>query len=79
MYETKIDTSGVAWSPTGWAGVSIKMLDANAATGGVTGMIKMSAGSSIPAHKHTQADQTMYVLEGELVEEGVSCGHTAGG
>jgi quercetin dioxygenase-like cupin family protein len=52
----------------------MRMLDANAATGGMTGMIKMAAGSAIPAHRHTKADQTMFVLEGDIVEEGITYG-----
>src|SRR4051812_18652641 len=74
MYETKADTSAIAWSPTGWPGVSMKMLDQNVSTGGMTGMMQMTAGSSIPAHSHTHADQTVFVIEGDLIEEGVSYG-----
>jgi quercetin dioxygenase-like cupin family protein len=74
MYETKTDTSVLAWSPTGWPGVSMKSLDQNASTGGMTGMIQMMAGSSIPAHRHTHADQTVFVIEGDLVDEGISYG-----
>ena len=32
------------------------------------------AGSSIPAHSHTHADQTVFVIQGELIDEGVSYG-----
>jgi quercetin dioxygenase-like cupin family protein len=74
MYETKIDTSALEWSPTGWPGVSVKMLGQNEATGGMCGMIRMEAGSTIPAHSHTQADQAMFVLEGDLIEEGATYG-----
>lgn len=74
MYETKTDTSALAWSPSGWPGVSMKMLDQNASTGGMTGMMQMTAGSSIPAHSHTHADQTIFVIEGDLIDEAVSYG-----
>ena len=74
MYETKTDTSAVAWSPTGWPGVSVRKLDENASTGGMTGMLQMAAGSSIPAHSHTHADQTVFVIEGDLIDEGVTYG-----
>src|SRR3954454_12864875 len=74
MYETKIDTSALAWSPTGWPGVSMKMLQQVESTGGMTGMTRMEAGSSIPAHSHTHTDQTVFVIEGDLVEDGVSYG-----
>ena len=73
MYETKTDTSALAWSPTGWPGVSTKMLQQVESTG-MTGMMRMEAGSSIPAHSHTHADQAVFVIEGDLVEEGVTYG-----
>ena len=74
MYETKTDTSALSWSPTGWPGVSMKMLQQVESTGGMCGMMRMEAGSSIPAHRHTHADQAVFVIEGDLVEEGVTYG-----
>lgn len=74
MYETKSDTSALAWSPTGWPDVSIKVLHKDESTGGMTGMMRMAAGSSIPAHSHTHTDQTVFVIEGDLIEDGVSYG-----
>src|SRR3954452_250842 len=74
MYHTKSDTSALAWSPTGWPGVSMKMLQQVESTGGMSGMMRMEAGSSIPAHRHTHADQSVFVVEGDLVEEGGSYG-----
>ena len=78
MYETRTDTSALAWSPTGWAGVSMKMLQqvesSDGIIGGMIGMMRMEAGSSIPAHSHTHADQAVFVIEGDLVEEGVTYG-----
>ena len=72
MYQMKADTSALAWSPTGWPGVSMKMIQQVESTGGMTGMMRMAAGSSIPAHSHTNADQMVYVIEGDLIEDGVS-------
>lgn len=74
MYQIKTDTSALPWSPTGWPGVSMKMLQQVESTGGMTGMIRMEAGSSIPAHSHTNADHMVFVIEGDLVEAGVSYG-----
>ena len=74
MYQMKLDTSALPWSPTGWPGVSMKMLQQVESTGGMTGMMRMEAGSSIPAHSHTNADQMVFVVEGDLVEAGVSYG-----
>jgi quercetin dioxygenase-like cupin family protein len=74
MYQIKLDTSALPWSPTAWPGVSMKMLQQVESTGGMTGMTRMAAGSSIPAHSHTHADQMVFVVEGDLVEEGVTYG-----
>ena len=80
MYETKTDTSALAWSPTGWPGVFMKMLQqvessgGGGGTGGMIGMMRMEAGSSIPPHSHTHADQAVFVIEGDLIEEGVTYG-----
>ena len=74
MYQIKTDTSALPWSPTGWPGVSMKMLQQVESTGGMIGMMRMAAGSSIPAHRHTHADQAVFVIEGDLVEEGVTYG-----
>jgi quercetin dioxygenase-like cupin family protein len=74
VYQIKTDTSAVPWSPTGWAGVSMKVLQPVESSGGMTGMLRMEAGSSIPAHSHTNADHMVFVVEGDLVEGGVSYG-----
>jgi hypothetical protein len=50
MYQLKIDTSALPWSQGGWPGVSMKMLQQVESTGGMTGMMRMEAGSSI---RHT--------------------------
>src|SRR3954469_8689590 len=74
MYQTKLDTSALAWSPANASGISMKMLHQDEATGGMTGLTRMAAGSSMPAHRHTHADQTVFVLEGDLIDDGVSWG-----
>ena len=74
MYQTTLDTAALPWLPTGWPGVSMKVLQQEASAGGMTGMMRMEAGSSIPAHSHTHADQAVLVIEGDLVEEGVTYG-----
>lgn len=83
MYQIKLDTAALPWSPTGWPGVSMKMLGqdlrsasdaAGGGAGGMCGMMRMEAGSSIPAHQHTHADQAVFVIEGTIVEEGITYG-----
>ena len=43
-------------------------------TGGMTVMTRLEAGASIPAHIHTQADETVFVVSGDFIEEGVTHG-----
>ena len=74
MYQTKTDTAALPWTPTGWPGVSMKMLQQVESTGGMTGMMRMEAGSVIPAHSHTHSDQMVFVVEGDLLEDGVRHG-----
>ena len=74
MYQTKIDTSATAWSPLDFPGVSMKVLQEVESTGGMTVMTRIAAGGAIPAHSHTQADETVFVVEGDFVEDGVSHG-----
>ena len=74
MYDLKMDASSLAWSPLDFAGVSMKILTHDAQTGGMTVMTRMTAGASIPAHLHTHANETVYVLDGDFVEDGVSHG-----
>jgi quercetin dioxygenase-like cupin family protein len=74
MYQIKLDTSALPWSPPNAAGMSMKMLQQDEKTGGMTGMTRLAAGSVMPAHSHTHADQTVFVIEGDLVEDGVTYG-----
>jgi quercetin dioxygenase-like cupin family protein len=74
MYDTKMDTAALAWTPLDFAGVSMKVLQQNETTGGMTVMTRMAPGSSIPAHRHTRADETVYVIEGDFIEDGMSYG-----
>ena len=74
MYQRKVDTSTLASSPLDFAGVSMKVLQQNEQAGGMTVLLRMEPGSSIPAHHHTHADETVFVIDGDFVEDGVSYG-----
>jgi anti-sigma factor ChrR (cupin superfamily) len=74
MYQTKTDTAAVAWSPLDFPGVSMKVLHQDPSTGGMVVMTRIAAGSSIPSHRHTHADETVFVVEGDFIEDGVSYG-----
>ena len=61
MYELKIDSATLDWFPLEFTGVSMKILHHNAATGGMTVLTRTAAGATIPAHRHTKADETVFV------------------
>jgi quercetin dioxygenase-like cupin family protein len=74
MYERIVDTEQLDWSPIAFEGVSIRILHRVEPTGAMTVMTRMAPGSVIPAHSHTAADETVYVLEGDFIEDGASYG-----
>src|ERR1700761_6950888 len=74
MYDRKLNTTSIPWSPLDFPGVSMKTLRHDERTGGMIVMTRIEAGASIPAHSHTQADETVYVVEGDFVEDGISYG-----
>jgi anti-sigma factor ChrR (cupin superfamily) len=63
------------WRPTGDRGVSYKLLYADAERGTYTTLLRMEAGSRIPAHRHLGVEHCL-VLEGDLRsgEVGMSAG-----
>ena len=74
MYEITTDTAAMAWSPSNWPGMSMKLLQHGGAGGGATSLIRMEPGSAIPAHKHTTAGQSVFVIEGDLIDDDVVYG-----
>ncbi len=64
------------WQPGPYAGVELCVLHRNAETGGVTVLRKFQPGITVPAHVHPLANETVYVLQGEWLEDGVA--HPAG-
>lgn len=74
MYHLKLDVNAVAWSPLDFPGVWLRVLHADPHTGAMTVLTRMAPGAVIPAHLHTKADETVYVLDGDFVEDGQSHG-----
>ena len=60
------------WQPGPYAGVELKILHKNDATGGVVVLRKFHAGMTIPAHTHPAANEWAWILSGEW-EEGGEC------
>jgi quercetin dioxygenase-like cupin family protein len=74
MYDHKVREQEVAWTPLDIPGVAMKVLYKDGATGATAVLTRRDAGSVIPAHFHTKADETVFVLEGEFVEDGEGFG-----
>ena len=55
-------------------GVSIRPLWSDAKSGALTVVTEMQPGAVIPKHRHTHADETVYVLEGDFIEDGAPHG-----
>lgn len=74
MYNVKINEREVGWTSLEMAGVFMKVLHKDEATGAMAVLTRMDAGATIPAHFHSKADETVYVLAGDFVEDGISHG-----
>ncbi len=70
MYQVKLHADDVAWSPLDFPGVSLRVLHRDPDTGATSALTRLAPGAVIPAHIHTQADEAVYVLEGDFVEDG---------
>ncbi len=52
----------------------MRVVHENPATGAMTVMTRLDPGASIPAHRHSRADESVFVLSGDFVEAGTSHG-----
>jgi quercetin dioxygenase-like cupin family protein len=59
------------WAPGPYPGVELLVLHKNETTGGVTVLRKFAAGTTVPAHTHPLANESVYILSGEWEESGV--------
>lgn len=62
---TYVKPSEMAWTPTRFDKVSIKVLYENAERGEMTCLLKLEPGAHIPFHKHPEVEQS-WVLEGSV-------------
>jgi anti-sigma factor ChrR (cupin superfamily) len=63
LRSTYVDPAGMAWQPTPFDGVEMKLLYADAEQGRSTMLFKLAPGAAIPPHTHLDVEQT-YVLSG---------------
>jgi anti-sigma factor ChrR (cupin superfamily) len=74
MYQITVRENELPWADLGVPGVRMKVLHKDEATGAMGVLTQIEAGCSIPAHWHLKADETVFVVEGDFVENGVSYG-----
>jgi len=74
MIPYAFDMNKGSWQPGPYAGVEIMVLHKDTTTGGMTILRKFKAGTTVPAHIHPQADESVYILEGQWHEENVVYG-----
>jgi anti-sigma factor ChrR (cupin superfamily) len=74
MYQITVRESELPWADLGMPGVSMKVLHKDEATGAMAVLTRIEARAGIPAHWHSKADETVFVLDGDFVEAGGSYG-----
>jgi anti-sigma factor ChrR (cupin superfamily) len=63
-----VDVDALEWSPTPFAGIDVKTLLKDEATGLLTCLFRWKPGAVLPLHEHVELEQT-FVLEGSLQDE----------
>lgn len=74
MYDSVKHVDQQEWKSSDFAGVTIKVLNTNPNTGGLTVLTRLEPGAEIPAHHHENSDEVVYVLEGDFIEDGQTYG-----
>lgn len=74
MYEQTCDSNSVDWVATELTGADYKLLSTDPVNGAHLMLYRFAPGCEIPAHSHTDAAETAYVLEGDFIENGKSYG-----
>jgi quercetin dioxygenase-like cupin family protein len=74
MYELKRKPDSGTWDGLALPGVAMQVLRTDEATGAMTVLTRIASGASIPEHSHTKADESVFVVEGEFVEDGETYG-----
>jgi anti-sigma factor ChrR (cupin superfamily) len=69
-YDLKLKSASESWQKLDMPGVEICVLRRDETTGGMTVLTRIAPGRMIPAHSHTKADESVYVVEGDFVEDG---------
>jgi anti-sigma factor ChrR (cupin superfamily) len=62
-----VDIDQLAWTPTRWPGIDLKVLMEDKQTGLLTALTRFAPGAVLPYHEHVEIEQT-YVIEGSLID-----------
>lgn len=63
-----VTVGALPWKPTPCAGIEMKVLVEDPATGLLTALFRWQPGAELTLHEHVELEQT-FVLEGSLVDE----------
>ena len=63
-----VDVDDLSWKPTPCAGIDMKVLVEDPATGLLTALFRWQPGAELSLHEHVEIEQT-FVLEGSLADE----------
>ncbi len=74
MYQDSVHADDIGWNPARFPGVSLKILHENPESGASLVLRRLEPNAVIPKHYHTEADETVYVLQGDFVEDGQTHG-----
>lgn len=74
MYQTVIHRDAATETQLELSGVSVLTLHRDEASGATAVLTTLAPGAVIPRHWHAKADETVYVLTGDFIEDGISYG-----
>jgi anti-sigma factor ChrR (cupin superfamily) len=69
---TYVDPEQLAWLPSQFAGITMKVLYRDDARGEMTVLLKWAPGASLPFHRHPEIEQS-WVLEGSFSDHDGIC------
>jgi anti-sigma factor ChrR (cupin superfamily) len=74
MYPAIVNTEKLPWTALDFPGVFMRIVHEHEESGRMTVMTRLEPGASIPAHLHTKADETVFVISGDFIEDEVAHG-----
>jgi quercetin dioxygenase-like cupin family protein len=69
MYQDSIHANDIDWKSGRFPGVYLKILHGNPESEASVVLRKLEPNAVIPKHFHAEADETVYVLEGDFIED----------